>query len=117
MTFLYFLKDLDSLQTEKLPGGESELFEIISKYFDSEKNQPVFLFMGKIFSEETRRELRNLSYENPLFFVEINDAPNHLVSCERSKTKKQSVANFNTFFFIRAIEKLSVVFLPDIPNC
>ncbi len=56
---------------------------------------PAFILLGKIPNEKTRRELRVLSLTIPIFFVEINDSPNHN-SFAREAKLKDNVIRFLT---------------------
>jgi len=67
-----------SIEIESLPIKENLLFESVESHFVANPEHPTFLVLGNILSEKTRRELRNLSLENPLFFIEVNNALNHL---------------------------------------
>jgi len=67
-----------SIELESLPDRENKLVESIESHFRNNPEQATFLVLGNILSENTRRELRNISLENPLFFIEVNDALNHL---------------------------------------
>jgi len=67
-----------SIEIESLPINENLLIESIESHFVSNPDQPTFLVLGNILSENARRELRNLSLKNPLFFIEVNNALNHL---------------------------------------
>lgn len=62
-----FYKDFDHLEFASLSGDESTLYSELS--FHTKTNKPIYLLLGKILYEESRRKLRNLCLEVPLFFV------------------------------------------------
>ena len=68
----------DSLRIRNIGGADTSLQELLLQEVHSEPETPVFLLTGEILSETDRRELRRLSQEHPVFFLEINNAPNHL---------------------------------------
>jgi len=76
----------------EIPTGLRELIELHSTFWSGEEEQcwkslkekleriqgPHYLFLGRIPSERSRRYLRQLAFQYPLFIVELNNAPNHL---------------------------------------
>ncbi len=72
------LKQFSSLEFVSLPVDVSESLELIKNNFSAEPDKSTFLLLGKVIPESARRELRQLSLNFPLFFIEINNAPNHL---------------------------------------
>jgi len=67
-----------NLRLVPLPPDETDISEVLGTYFKGDTVNPVFVLLGKVCSESTRRQLRDLCLRFPLFFVELNDAPNHL---------------------------------------
>lgn len=64
---------------------------------------PHFILLNKIPSEKTRRALRSLSLNNPLFFIEYNNAPNSYSLAREAKMENKvlrliSAGAFNNKF-------------------
>jgi len=112
---LYY-RDFNSLDFDLLPDNETEAYNILSKYIIEKNDKPVFLFMDRILSEEGRRKLRNLSYDYPLFFIEINDVPNHSSLAREAKLKNRVLRILTPTFFSKRLKNLSVVFLAGYPE-
>ncbi len=72
-----YLYEFGNLNFLKLSEEES-LIDSLKSLLVVNQDKPNFLLLGDITNEKTRRELRQLSLSFPLFFVELNDAPNHL---------------------------------------
>ena len=112
----FYSKDFDSLQFEKLPSGGIEISDRLQKFLISEKNIPVFLVAGKIMSEEARRKLRNLSYDYPLFFFEVNDAPNHCSLAREAKLRNRVLRILTPSFISERLKNYSIVFVAGHPE-
>jgi hypothetical protein len=63
------LTEYPGLQYENLLSGESGLVEYLNNKSAEHSHHPVFLVLGSVLSEETRRLLRQHSLEFPLFFI------------------------------------------------
>ncbi len=61
-----------------LAAEEKNALTEIEDRINRNPEQPHFLLLGEVPSEKLRRSLRRLSREKPLFFIEVNNAPNHL---------------------------------------
>jgi len=72
------LAHFKGLALNALPSGEKEAFQVLESEFLENNQSPVFLLLGNIPSENFRRRLRHLSCQFALFFIEANDAPNHI---------------------------------------
>jgi len=68
----------DSLDFTPLPADETRALEAIHARLSRSPETPHFLILGAVPSERTRRSLRRISLEQPLFFVEVNGASNDL---------------------------------------
>jgi len=68
----------DSVHVRSLERFGDTLVQAIRTISAEVQDSPVFLMLGEIPDETQRRSLRRLSQESPLFFVEVNNAPNHL---------------------------------------
>lgn len=64
---------------------EENLISLLESKLKENLDKPNFLLLGEITNETTRRQLRELSLDYPLFFVEANDAPNHLSLAREAK--------------------------------
>jgi len=105
------LRSMDGLFFEDLPESERSAREEIQAALTAESGRPAFLVIGGLLGEETRRGLRALSLSHPLFFVEVNDAPNHL-SLAREARLTQRVLRFLTpGVFSPRLAGLSTVFV------
>jgi hypothetical protein len=72
------LLNFHSLDFHHLPQNEQQGIQYIKNELNKTNIQPTFLIIGELISEDMRRELRRFSLNHPLFFIEINNAPNHL---------------------------------------
>ncbi len=103
------LQSFEQLPVIKLPASEERAVEQIQRLLTQYHQTPHFLILGSIPEEETRRQLRRLSLNGPLFFVEVNDAPNHL-SLAREALLDQRVLRFLTpAAFDKTLSALSTV--------
>ncbi len=89
------LRVFSNLRFKQLPADQTEIIGYLENYFSSADDRPVFILTGQIFSESIRRNLRKLSLRLPLFFIELNDAPNHL-SMAREARLQNRVLRFLT---------------------
>ncbi|MCF7881997.1 MAG: pyridoxal phosphate-dependent aminotransferase, partial [Candidatus Marinimicrobia bacterium] len=71
------LTSFDNLVFPQTPADELKLLDTLSAHFNSLPESPHFLVLFRIHSESVRRELRRMSLDYPLFFIEMNDALNH----------------------------------------
>jgi hypothetical protein len=67
--------------------------------------------LGKNLLEETRRSLRQLSLEFPLFFIEANNAPNNLSLAREAKMMNRVLRLLTPEIFSSSLKNLSIVFL------
>ncbi|MEW6195202.1 MAG: pyridoxal phosphate-dependent aminotransferase [Bacteroidota bacterium] len=104
-----FYKDFDHLEFASLSGDESTLYSELS--FHTKTNKPIYLLLGKILSEESRRKLRNLCLEVPLFFVEVNDAPNHLSLAREAKLRNRVLRFITPYFISHRLKDQSINFI------
>ncbi len=85
----------DRLLFERLPEDEGPALLAAQTILEQEPAMPTFVVLGAPTSEKTRRSLRALSFRYPLFFLEVNDAPNHH-SLAREATLVERVIRFLT---------------------
>ena len=100
-----------SLRFTRLPEYEHEIFIQLNKIFAQDELSPAFLVIGKELGEETRRLLRSLSLDYPLFFIEANDAPNHLSLAREAKLVHRVLRLLTPAIFSSKFRELSTVFL------
>lgn len=74
-----YLRQFDDLEFQSLPDGEDDevIIEALLENARAEPPLPVFIILGSIPSEKSRRLLRRYALKLPLFFVEVNNALNH----------------------------------------
>ena len=105
------VRAFEMLQFESLPRDEHEAIGRIRSATGESPSCPVFIVLGAIVSEETRRALRQLSLEAPLFFLEVNDAPNHLSLGREARLIDRVVRFLSPAIFSPRLAGLSLVFL------
>ena len=69
------------------------------------------MLIGEVLSEETRRKLRRLSVDKPLFFIEVNNAPNHLSLAREAKLVQRVIRLLTPAIFAPQWDTLSTVFI------
>jgi len=99
----------DHLYFEFSFNDEEDLEKKIIKYFENNTNA-LFVIFGSILKEETRRKLRVLSLRFPIFFVEVNDAPNHYSLARESKMMRRVLRFLTCGIFDSSLKNYSVVF-------
>ncbi len=99
------------LRFQTLPDEELASLESLSGFLKADPPSPTFIVLGSVTSEETRRSLRLLSLEHPIFFVEINDAPNHLSMAREAKLIDRVVRFLTPAIFSPRFRELSLVFV------
>lgn len=110
------LHRFDNIPIETLPNEEHELLSAVRGHLAKATAQPTFLVLGKIPREETRRHLRQLSTDRPLFIIEANNAPNSM-SLAREARMSQRVLRFLTpAIFSPRLAPLSTVFIAGNPD-
>jgi aspartate/methionine/tyrosine aminotransferase len=109
------ITDFPNLQFEVLGDDEAMLVRNIEESFKI-KQSPSFLILGKHTKEETRRLLRNLSVRLPLFFVEVNDAPNHHSLAREARIMNRVLRFITPGVFSRRLENFSLIFVAGYPD-
>lgn len=105
------VKAYAGISFSRLPDDEHEALQALKEHFVRSVRTPTFLIMGKVLGEELRRSLRQISLESPLFFLEINDAPNHLSLAREAKLTQRVVRILTPAIFDKRLHLLSTVFL------
>ena len=110
------LRQFEGLDIVTLTTVESDALTEIEELFRKNDHVPTFLVLGSIVQEETRRHLRQVASDQPLFFVEANDAPNG-VSMAREARMSKRVLRFLTPGVLRpALSSLPTVFVAGNPE-
>lgn len=76
-------------------GNEEDLLKLVNDHFTVKQAAPLFIILGEQLTDNTRRKLRIEARQNPVYFVEANDSPNHL-SLAREAKLDQRVVRFLT---------------------
>jgi aspartate/methionine/tyrosine aminotransferase len=104
------LKTIPNILFEDLNDNETAAREQIEQFLVRDSKTPTFLLIGSLLSEETRRKLRLSSTNSALFFVEINNAPNHLSLAREAKLIQRVIRFLTPGIFENRLSDLSTVF-------
>ena len=105
------IKNLPNLMFDDLGVDELSACSQIEAYLRAQPELPVFLFISETLKEETRRRLRLLSIDHALFFVEVNNAPNHLSLAREAKLVRKVIRILTPAIFAPRLDSLSTVFI------
>jgi aspartate/methionine/tyrosine aminotransferase len=105
------LKAIPNLLFEDLPADEQLAVEQIERTLADHSQTPTFLVIGRVLGEVTRRKLRLMSVERPLFFIEANDAPNHLSLAREARLVQRVIRLLTPAIFSPRFHALSTVFV------
>ena len=105
------LRTIPNLLFEDLPADERVAREQIEQFLNHTPEVPTFLLIGAPLGEETRRKLRILSVERPLYFIEANNAPNHLSLAREAKLVQRVMRLLTPAIFAPRLQTLSTVFV------
>ena len=105
------LKSIRNLLFEDLDTDERVAREQIEHLLINTPGVPTFMLIGGLLGEETRRKLRILSIEHPLYFVEVNNAPNHLSLAREAKLVQRVMRLVSPAIFAPRLQTLSTVFI------
>ncbi|MFC1879786.1 hypothetical protein ACFLZW_07715, partial [Chloroflexota bacterium] len=105
------LKAIPNLLFEDLSTDERVAREQIEDFLVHQPEMPTFLLIGGLLGEETRRKLRLLSIERPLFFIEVNNAPNNLSLAREAKLGERVIRLLSPAIFAPRLDSLSTVFI------
>ncbi|MBU1095700.1 MAG: aminotransferase class I/II-fold pyridoxal phosphate-dependent enzyme [Bacteroidetes bacterium] len=105
------LLQYNSLNFNDIGSDQNVIIDLIANHFAADNSNPAFLLIGEKISEQVRRSLRLLALNHPLFFVELNDAPNN-ISIAREAGMQNKVLRFITpSVFSEQFRKLPVIFV------
>lgn len=102
---------IPNLIFEDLAADEQAAREQIEQGLIEQPDTPTFLLLGEVMSEEGRRWLRRLSTKRPLFFIEVNNAPNHLSLAREAKLVQRVIRLLTPAIFAPQWDTLSTVFI------
>lgn len=105
------LQNIPELVFHDLPPDEKTALESLNDLLTSHPAGPVFLLVGSELTEVTRRQLRLLSLEQPIFFVEANNAPNHRSLAREVKLADRVLRILTPGIFNPRLESLSTIFI------
>ncbi|MCX7874947.1 MAG: pyridoxal phosphate-dependent aminotransferase [Melioribacteraceae bacterium] len=103
------IKNFNSLKFFNTLYDEECIIEFLTTKIENTK--PNILIIGSLLKEETRRELRKLSLKAPLFFIETNDAPNHLSLAREAKMMDRVLRILTPGIFNSKLKNLSITFI------
>ncbi|MEW6653168.1 MAG: pyridoxal phosphate-dependent aminotransferase [Bacteroidota bacterium] len=110
------IKNYNALSFSVLSDDEEKLVSGLKEALSEKQRTPSFLILGSNTKEETRRELRQLSLQLPLFFVEVNDAPNHLSLAREAKMMNRVLRVLTPQIFSPALKNISTMFFAGNPD-
>jgi aspartate/methionine/tyrosine aminotransferase len=104
-------KAIPGLLFEDLPADEQLACEQIERLVSEQPPVPTFVVIGRVLGEATRRRLRLISVERSLFFIEVNNAPNHLSLAREAKLIQRVIRLLTPAIFSPRLHTLSTVFM------
>ena len=110
------LKAIPNLLFEDLAAEDRAAREQIEQFLIHQPEIPTFVLIGGPLGEETRGKLRLLSVKYPLFFIEANNAPNHLSLAREAKLVQRVIRLLNPGIFAQRLHTLSTVFIAGNPD-
>ncbi len=103
--------DFEGLEFQVLPDEESGALAQVERVTAAETQRPCFVLLGRILSEESRRTLRLMTLERPLFVVEANNAPNHASLAREARMMNRTLRFLTPGIFAPEWSGLSLVFI------
>jgi len=80
-----YLFNIPNISFFTLSDKEEDALPELESGISAHSQSPSFLCIAKNTSEAMRRKMRRLSLTHPLFFLEVNNAPNHLSMAREAK--------------------------------
>lgn len=102
------LQDFTNLTHIHVPEDGPALLQFLRNWFARPEARPAWLLCGAIPNEITRRGLRELSLHYPLYFVEMNDAPNHQSLAREAKMMRRVLRILSPGIFRSRLKGLSL---------
>ena len=103
--------DIPNIQIEPLSDDERVARVEVEQWLTGQPDVPTFMVIGGLLNEETRRKLRLLSIEYPLFFVEANNALNQHSLAREAKLVQRVIRLLTPAIFAPRLDSLSTVFV------
>jgi aspartate/methionine/tyrosine aminotransferase len=100
-----------NLLIETLADDERAARAEVEQWFKEQPDVPTFLVVGGSLKEETRRILRRLSIQYPLFFIEANNALNQHSLAREAKLVQRVIRLLTPAIFAPRLDSLSTVFV------
>lgn len=104
-------RTIPNLLIETLADDERLALVEIEQFLASQPATPTFMLIGGPLSETMRRRLRVLSIENPLFFIEANNALNQHSLAREAKLVQRVIRLLTPAIFAPRLASLSTVFV------
>ena len=105
------LRSFEGLDFEEISPDERLARERVRQIVSADPERPVFLVVGEFLGEEMRRGLRAVCLSHPLFFIEANDAPNHLSLARESRLTQHVLRFLTPGIFSPRLRHISTVFV------
>lgn len=102
---------LPNLLVERLADDERVARAEVEEWLTQQPEVPTFLVVGGPLSEETRRKLRLLSIQFPLFFIEANNALNQHSLAREAKLVQRVIRLLTPAIFAPRLGSLATVFV------
>ncbi|HDT12499.1 MAG TPA: aminotransferase class I/II-fold pyridoxal phosphate-dependent enzyme, partial [Candidatus Marinimicrobia bacterium] len=94
-------KDFNRLRFLTDPGKTENLF--------IHEKTPVFFILGRVLTEAERKNYRQIALDNPVMFIELNDAPNHLSMAREAGLRDHVIRFLSASVFRPELSFLPVV--------
>ncbi len=104
-------RTIPNLLIEPLADDERVACIEVERWLTSQPETPTFLVVGGSLSETTRRNLRVLSIQHPLFFIEANNALNQHSLAREAKLVQRVIRLLTPAIFAPRLAALSTVFV------
>jgi aspartate/methionine/tyrosine aminotransferase len=105
------LTEFAGLEFFELPSGEGAALQTVEASLRNRPQAPAFLLLGAIPSEESRRWLRRLCRDFPLFVIEINNAPNQASLAREARMMNRTLRLLTPAIFDPELAAISLVFV------
>jgi aspartate/methionine/tyrosine aminotransferase len=105
------LTEFAGLEFFELPSAEGAALQTVEASLRNRPQAPAFLLLGAIPSEESRRWLRRLCRDFPLFVIEINNAPNQASLAREARMMNRTLRLLTPAIFDPELAAISLVFV------
>lgn len=105
------LRSIPNLDFEDLADDELDACAQLEKLVDQQPNAPTFMLIGVPLGEVARHRLRLMSIDRALFFIEANNAPNHLSLAREAKLEQRVLRLLTPAIFSARLYNLATVFI------